>query len=147
MAITDQVFEPPADPDDIADRLGLTVVQRRDGVLYARDDSHLYALARRKGEPNDGRVWLAEVPETWHQQYPYVGEIHHTPAEAAEHAGLTVIEADPDGKYAVALDGYGRRVRVEYGGNGPTSRWWDWASEDQMNRWRPQHQVVSHRVV
>ena len=57
----------------------------------------------------------------------YVGWEHHTPAEGAAHAGLTVIEEGASGK-VVALDGFGRKFVVDKSGNGPMASEIGWAT-------------------
>lgn len=132
LIMTDRIFDAGADPEEAAAGLGLEVVQWHDGVLYARDESSLYAIA--PIAPDDPRV--RAVPAASFDGY--VGEEHHTPREGALHAGLTVIEESAAGK-VVALDGFGRKFVVDKTGNGPMASEIGWATEDELKTWTPRH--------
>lgn len=139
----EQTFDATADPMEIADRLGLEVLQRVGGEIYAREKSNpnsaLFSIGPVKPEDSEGgsadlRVRVAEV---WSYD-GYVGEEYHTPREGAVHAGLTVIEETDSGK-VLALDGFGRKFVVDKTGNGPMASWIGWATEEDMRKWAPQH--------
>jgi hypothetical protein len=125
-------FDAGSDPEEIAAKLGLAVVQWHDGTLYARDKTSLYSIG--PVGPADPRVRVAPAPSF----DGYVGEEHHTPREGALHAGLTVIEEDPSGK-VVALDGFGRKFVVDKTGNGPMASEIGWAAEDELKTFTPRH--------
>lgn len=128
----EKTFDAGSDPEDIAAKLGLAVVQWHDGVLYARDQETLYSIA--PAGPADPRVRVN--PEAAFSGY--VGEEHHSPREAAVHAGLTVIE-DGSGGNVTALDGFGRRYLVHATGNGPQAVHEGWATDDELKKFTPRH--------
>lgn len=134
LTMDETTFDAGSDPEEIAAKLGLSVVQWHEGTLYARDEAALYALRLRSDHPDGPR--LVVVPEEAHSGY--VGEEHHTPREAAVHAGLTVIGEDASGK-VVALDGFGRKFLVEKTGNGPMAAEAGWATEDEVRKFTPRH--------
>ena len=128
----ERTFDAGSDPEEIAAKLGLAVVQWFEGALYARDQASLYSIG--PAGASDPRVRVAPV-----DSYDgYVGEEHHTPAEGAVHAGLTVIEEGASGK-VVALDGFGRKFVVENTGNGPMANEIGWATEDELRTFTPRH--------
>lgn len=127
-------FDAASDPEEIAAKLGLAVVQWHDGTLYARDKDALYAL-HVKPDASGGPRLIVERDAALDG---YVGEEHHTPREGALHAGLTVIEEDPSGK-VVALDGFGRKFVVDKTGNGPMASEIGWAAEDELKKFTPRH--------
>lgn len=128
----EKTYDAGSDPEDIAAKLGLAVVQWHDGTLYARDKDSLYAIG--PAGPSDPRVRVSPA-----DSYDgYVGEEHHTPAEGAVHAGLTVIEEAASGA-VVALDGFGRKFAVEKTGNGPMASGIGWATEDELRKFTPRH--------
>ncbi len=142
-----QIFDAGTDPKEIADRLDLEVLQSLHGDLYAREKTGTYrklysiGLIRTVGtadNPADLRICIREEPEVG-DSLGYFGEIYHTPAEAATHEGLTVIESDE--KRAIALDGFGRKYSISAAGNGPLGGCFDWATEAEMLKWQPQHIV------
>lgn len=130
----EKTFDAGSDPEAVAAKLGLTVVQWHDGTLYARDEHTLYALYVKPGAPGGPRL----VIERDAPLDGYVGEEYHTPREAAAHTGLTVIE-DGSGGGVTALDGFGRKYLVSASGNGPRAVFADWATEDEMKTFTPRH--------
>jgi len=130
----EKIYDAGSDPEQVAAKLGLTVVQWHDGTLYARDEHSLYALSLKRDHPAGPR--LVVVPEAAHSGY--VGEEHHSPREAAVHAGLTVIAESSGGK-VTALDGFGRRFLVHATGNGPQAVQEGWATEDELKKFTPRH--------
>ena len=92
----DQFFAETADPKEIAERLGLTILGWLDGQLYARGRDQLYQIGPFRPQANysgpaDLRICFCEA---WSHDWTYVGEQFHAPREGAEHAGLTVIGDD-----------------------------------------------------
>ncbi len=137
----DQFFAETADPKEIADGLGLTILGWLDGQLYARGRDQLYQIGPFRPQANysgpaDLRICFREA---WSHDWTYVGEQFHTPREGAEHAGLTVIGDDDFSGGVFALDGFGRKYVVEKTGNGPMAKSAGWASDAEMQRWAPQH--------
>ena len=137
----EQIFEAGADPEEIAGRLGLEIVQWFEGSLYARDADALYEIGQVSsqsdgGVPPDLRI---QIRPAWSHDWSYVGEEYHSPREGANHAGLTTIEESPSGD-VVALDGFGRKFRVSKTGNGPMASSSGWATAEEMRNWAPQHQ-------
>jgi hypothetical protein len=130
----EQIFEATADPQEIAGRLGLEIVQWFEGALYARDEHQLYEIG--PVSATDPRL---RVRQAWSHSSDYVGEEYHTPREGASHAGLTVIEERSSGD-VIALDGFGRKFVVSKTGNGPMASGFGWATADEMRQWAPQHQ-------
>lgn len=128
--VSDQFFDGNEKAEDIAARLNLTVIHWHDDALYARDEHVLYEI-----RPEGGRVKVSEAPSF---SESYVGEDYHTPKEGAVHAGLTVIEELSSGDI-VALDGFGRKYRVNKTGNGPMASSRGWASPEELTQWAPQH--------
>jgi hypothetical protein len=128
----EKIFDAGSDPEVIAAKLGLEVVQWFEGALYARDKDALYAIG--PAGPADPRVRVSRADS----YEGYVGEEHHTPREGAVHAGLTVIEEGESGK-VVALDGFGRKFVVDRTGNGPMASETGWATEDEVRKFTPRH--------
>jgi len=126
---------------EIAGQLGLQIVQWHNGILFVRDKDDLYSVK----PPSDGampadlRTCLNPISTF---RSGYIGEEHHSPREAATHAGLTVIKESSPGGAVVALDGFGRKVHVDATGNGPTAHAsGGWASPEEMKKWVPQHRL------
>ncbi|MDZ4286574.1 MAG: hypothetical protein U0984_01370 [Prosthecobacter sp.] len=71
--------------------------------------------------------------------FHYIGEEHHTPREAAVHAGLTVIEELDFSNNVIALNGFGEKVLVNHTGNGPVATSIGWATPEEMQKWAPPH--------
>lgn len=132
--MTDKTFDADADPEKIAEELGLTVVQWHGGALYARDEHALYALRVKPDAPGGPRL----VVERDAPFDGYVGEESHTPREAAAHTGLTVIEEIARGTVE-ALDGFGRKYLLSASGNGPRATFAGWATEDELKKHTPRH--------
>lgn len=133
-----QLFDAAEDPSEIAERLGLEIVEWLEGVLYARDESELYTIGPVRDDSVPPGLWMGVSP-AWSFDGSYVGEEFHTPREAAVHAGLTVIEETRPKGEVIALDGFGRKYQVSGTGNGPIARWLGWASKEEMERWSPRH--------
>ena len=136
----DQIFE-GADPEELASRLRWEIVHWHDGILYVRDENDLYSIHPDTPSPNNANSTKLSMHVRKDDGYHgYVGEIYHTPSEGAVHAGLTVTEGAGTDKDVTALDGFGRKYRVYKTGNGPmASGTGEWASEEEMKQWRPQH--------
>lgn len=128
----ERIFDAGSDPEELAAKLGLEVVQWFEGALYARDKDALYAIG--PVSASDPRVRVSPAASF----DGYVGEEHHTPREGALHAGLTVIEESQNGK-VVALDGFGRKFVVDRSGNGPVASEIGWATEDEIKTFTPRH--------
>lgn len=129
----EKTFDAGADPEEVAAKLGLTVLQWHGGALYARDERTLYALSVKRDGPAPRLVVSPEVAVA-----AYVGEEFHAPREAAVHAGLTVIE-DVSGGGVMALDGFGRKFLVQKTGNGPQAIHHGWATDEELRKWTPRH--------
>lgn len=135
-----------ADPEEIASRLGLKVVHWHEGILYVRDEKVLYSIRPEAPSPGDivpAKLRMQVRKDNSEYHYSYVGEEYHTPSEGAAHAGLTVIEgAGTDKDRVTAVDGFGRKYTVYKTGNGPmASGTEEWASEEEMKQWTPQHRL------
>lgn len=128
--MSDRFFDGKETPEQIAAKLNLIVVHWHEDALYARDEHVLFEL-----KPEGGRVRVSEAP-TFSESY--VGEDYHTPKEGAVHAGLTVIEETSSGD-VVALDGFGRKYRVNKTGNGPMASSRGWATAEELKQWAPAH--------
>lgn len=129
----ERIFDADVDPEEVAAKLGLKVLQWHGGALYARDERVLYALSVKRDAAGARLVVSPEEAIT-----AYVGEEFHSPREAAVHAGLTVIE-DLSGGSVAALDGFGRKFLVQKTGNGPQAIHDGWATEDELRKWTPRH--------
>lgn len=121
-------------PTAIAAQLGLQPIRLWQGSLYARDGD--LGLFRIGPEPGREEVFVEEVWEVCTGDY--VGEEFHSPREAAEHAGLTVIDEYKIMERVVALDGFGRKYSIHRTGNGPMGSRHGWATPEEMQRWQPQ---------
>ncbi len=128
--MSDQFFDGSETPEQIAAKLKLTVVHWHEDALYARDENELFEI-----KPEGERIRVSPASTVGES---YVGEDYHSPKEGAIHAGLTVIEEISSGD-VVALDGFGRKYRVNKTGNGPMASFRGWASEEELKQWAPQH--------
>lgn len=132
--VQEQLAEAGVDPVKAAGDLGLQFLQVFEGGLYARDKTTLYSIGLlRQSEPR--------VAKEVHAQDGYVGEEYHSPRQGAEHAGWTVIEeksARPEDPVD-ALDGFGRKFRVDRTGNGPIASLIGFASDEEIRTWAPKH--------
>src|SRR4029078_3083620 len=77
----DQFVAESADPKEIAERLGLTILGWLDGQLYARGRDQLYQIGPFRPQANysgpaDLRICFCEA---WSHDWTYVGEQFHAP--------------------------------------------------------------------